>query len=295
MKAPRKDQKRDKRHNKPQRDDRRAQRDAPDTKTPITRSQDDTKHVAKPKNAEKAVDYKNLEANSKLYRIFSSEDRKKLVAQFIESATDADIEAEAKYLSALITAEKFGLEFSLFVCETSALCHYNYSLVKAIYRLLDYKRSHRYSVYRLRLLQCLQIFNEKRLVPISSYLVEIIQHTSVQPVEGSAKRVDMECLKVSADSFTREFNDFVLGKALKLLFKHLNTFSDSIAFPELVFFILKKLGKLGKRGELTGLITKVQDQSKYIEEERKRLPGTLDAKSLASFGKCVKKMAEKAS
>eukprot|EP00866_Antonospora_locustae_P000289 jgi/Antlo1/289/821 len=222
--------------------------------------------------------------------IYSSEEREEGIAEFIETATKAEVEAEIKCLTLIITDKSFDLGLSLFMCETLSAFGYNYELAKAAYKLLDIKSSCKYSVYKIRLLRCLQGFNGKRFLPIGAQILETIENAQIAVNTSSEKRPSMDSLKVSSNNISEEFFVFVLEKCLKLLFKHLDTWSNSIAFPELVFFILERLRALKRNEEIRGFIERVESHARYVDEERKKLSGTLSMKAVSAFEKSLRRM-----
>lgn len=243
---------------------------------------------------EKKNQHSARKASSRLQDIYSSEDREEGAAEFVETATKAEVEAEIRCLSLIITEQSFDLGLSLFMCETLSAFGYNYELAKAVYRLLEIKSSCKYSIYKIRLLRCLQRFNGKRFLPIGAQIVETIENAQVSVNKSSEKRPSMESLKVSSDNISEEFFVFVLEKCLKLLFKHLDAFSNSIAFPDLVFFILERLRALERNEEIMKFIERVESHAMYVDEERKKLDSMLSMKAVSMFEKSLRRMSTEA-
>ncbi|KAL0265766.1 UNVERIFIED_CONTAM: hypothetical protein PYX00_011481 [Menopon gallinae] len=253
-----------------------------------------TRQASAQSGARKKSPHSARGASSRLQNIYGSENREEEAAEFVESATRSDVEAEVKHLSLLASDRSFDLGLSLFMCETLSAFGYNYELAKTIYRLLDAKPGCKHSIYRLRLMRCLQAFNGKRFLPIGAQLLDTVQNAQASVNKNSDKRPSMESLKVSSDNISEEFFVFVLRKCLKLLFKHLDGFSNSIAFPELVFFILERLRALKRNEEVKKFVARVESHAKYVEAERQKLGSTLSAKAIASFEKALRKMSTEA-
>ena len=245
------------------------------------------------KNAEEttAMCSKNSRT-SRIQEMYDCEDSDQLLVSFIESATKEEVCAEVEYLASLVDTGNFGLEAAVLICEVLARCRYNYPLVKVVYEMLERKKEHKYSVFKLRLLNCLHDIGSRRFIPISTYLIEILRD-SLRPAKGTPeKQFTMEHLKVSSDSISEEFNMLVSKKALRILFKHLDNFSNSIAFPEFAFFVVKELKGLRKSREIEGLVGRIEEHANRVERARKKLGGGFDNKKLADFEGGIKKMTE---
>lgn len=214
-----------------------------------------------------------------------------------EPITNTDSKNELDFLKNYIKLDNFELKVVIYFINALPI---STELLDICFEVLNKRQNKMYNLFKIDVIKRM---NEevKRYVPIGKPLVEIILscfNESNEKNDNKPKLSDKNKskpikdaklgLKVSSDIVnSKEFNEKCIKKATRLLYKHLDNWSNTISFPELVYYIIEKLDF----NDMKDLVHRLKEHKIYIENERSKLR-KIDEKSMREFRKSVLRLSE---
>jgi hypothetical protein len=227
------------------------------------------------------------------------ENMRKEIENYTKNSTPEELLNEMKFLDQLVKSKDYELRLSIFLIEVLISCHKVdiCKLAEIVNGIMKKKDNYKHSIYKLRIVKGMADIGGRHYIPLFHYISEILERCMglTNLVSGNVK-FNYDMVKVGSDLLkTVEHRDFVINQSIGILLHHLNTVSANIGFPEFSYFVVKKIKslKLGDeyRTLLDKFIQKVEAQSEYIGEERKRINASiLENKDIHRFEKGVKRM-----
>ncbi|RWS30906.1 hypothetical protein B4U80_11601 [Leptotrombidium deliense] len=136
-------------------------------------------------------------------------------------------------------------------------------------------------------------------IPILPFITESLELIDFErkPKIGKGKKINFECiLKVSKlQVHDKQFIESAVNKVYELLLEYTSSQSHSIAFPELVFLATVRVRKFLKSCKvstycrlLKQAVDKIEENSKFIEEQRRKLNISItDASAISEWEKNI--------
>ncbi len=175
--------------------------------------------------------------------------------------------------------------------------HLVYPLIQILFGVVGFTHGSRYLPYRFR---CIRMLNKLSraagvFVNCTGSLLDVLEHQDLRkkPTDSKLKYIELEnLLKLPKSTLsTKVFKDKALELTVDLLMENLATFSHSIAFPELVFPVLRRLKKYFKACKVPpfsklvkSLVDVVESNVSFIESKRANVSfAPKDTKSIIQF------------
>ncbi|KAM0678618.1 Nucleolar complex protein 2 [Binucleata daphniae] len=203
--------------------------------------------------------------------------------------TKSEIDNEIAYLEQQIHAN---IDVNLYIIEHLAKITNDHRFITVA--LQHIKLPLKYAIYNLRLLTSLQE-TSACYIPLGNHIINIMKDIKIENDEKMY--FDMNRLKVGNDAIhSKKFCEFVFEECTKLLYKNVTTISNSIGFPEVIYWIEKELKKMSFEGFcnkiVSDVINKLEKHKKYVIEERRKVkPSIYDVKDVKKIEKGINKLA----
>ncbi|EPR79601.1 hypothetical protein SLOPH_1649 [Spraguea lophii 42_110] len=186
-----------------------------------------------------------------------------------------DIRYEMDTLYNIIMDKEYNLSLSIYFIDVLSLnmnSKHVTDFINLLFKIISCKRASKYLIYNLRIIHC--ILRLKYFIPLTVELLVILKNSIKLKSNITGKKISYENIKIDSDRVdSLEYRNFVISESLKLLFSHINSFSNTLAFPELSKIVMEELKNVRIKEfdevvkEIIGMVDK---HSKYVIEEREK-------------------------
>lgn len=205
----------------------------------------------------------------------------------------SEIDNEITYLESLINTND-DIQRTLYIIEHLASVTNDYKLVSI--SIQHIKKPLKYAIYNLRILKALQNIQEehKIYIPLANEIINILKDIKIE--NNDKMYFDWDKLRVGGNAIhSQKFCEFVFENCIKILYKNINLISNSIGFPEVIYWIEKEVKKLSFEGfckkVCDNFINQIEKQKKYVIDERKKLkPSMYNVKEVKKLESLLNKL-----
>ena len=155
---------------------------------------------------------------------------------------------------------------------------------------MDLKKEYKYSVFKLKIIKFLSKI-KTCFIPLSFHLIMILKQTDRKTVPMNkpinSKKVKIDSKVAESD----ELKEYVIDESITLLGIHLNTFSNTVGFPEVVSILKDELKNFTGNETIDEFMKLLTSHSKYLIKNRKDID-SINKESMVEFECSVKKLLE---
>lgn len=138
-------------------------------------------------------------------------------------------------------------------------------LIEETLKIFEIKKSKKYILLRIKILELLIKVKEQLFVPLSHEITKIFEEIfNHVPSESGGV---LTGYKLNDDKWNEEVSHILIKKILRITYKYFNKFSNNIGFIDLIPFITNKLSAFDHE-DLKDLILVLNKHKEYLENDK---------------------------